>query len=97
MEGLAEGQYVRYRSSEDMISKIDSLSQQYPQMKHIYLEIETVGTDVLKGVDLFEKLAVYNNARRNKAAHTIDTLLFIFQIYHWLEIIHRNFLSRDWI
>jgi hypothetical protein len=66
MEELAEGQYVRYRSSEDMISEIEFLTGQYPRMKHIYLEIETVGADIVKGIDLFEKLAAYKNAREEK-------------------------------
>jgi anaerobic magnesium-protoporphyrin IX monomethyl ester cyclase len=75
MEELAEGRYVRYRSSEDMILEIDSLSQQYPRMKHIYLEIETVGADVLKGIDLFEKLADYNNKREEKFSFRINMAL----------------------
>jgi anaerobic magnesium-protoporphyrin IX monomethyl ester cyclase len=75
MEELAEGQYVRYRSSEDMISEIDFLTGQYPRMKHIYLEIETVGADIVKGIDLFEKLAAYNSAREEKLSFRINLAL----------------------
>ncbi len=75
MEELAEGSYVRYRSSEDMIAEIDSLCDQYPRMKHIYLEIETVGADVQKGIDLFEKLAEYNNAREERLSFRINLAL----------------------
>jgi len=75
MEELAEGQYVRYRSSEDMILEIDTLTGQYPLMKHIYLEIETVGADILKGLDLFEKLANYNNARKERLNFRINLAL----------------------
>jgi hypothetical protein len=38
MEELAEGKYVRYRSSEDMISEIEFLTGQYLQMKYTYLD-----------------------------------------------------------
>ena len=75
MEELAEGSYVRYRSSEDMIAEIDSICDQYPRMKNIYLEIETVGADVQKGIDLFEKLAEYNNAREERLSFRINLAL----------------------
>ena len=83
MEKLAEGKYVRYRSSEDMISEIDTLTKQYPRMNHIYLEIETVGADITKGIDLFEKLAFYNNARERKLAFRINLAL------------HSNFVRNE--
>ncbi len=72
---MAEGKYVRYRSPEDMIMKIDTLTKQYPRMNHIYLEIETVGADILKGIDLFEKLANYNNRRKEKLSFRINLAL----------------------
>ena len=75
MEELAEGQYVRYRSSEDMVSEIEYLTRQYPLMKHIYLEIETVGADIVKGIDLFEKLAEYNSSRKEKLTFRINLAL----------------------
>ena len=83
MEKLAEGKYVRYRSPEDMISEIDTLTRQYPDMNHIYLEIETVGADILKGLDLFEKLADYNNARKKKLTFRINLAL------------HSNFVRNE--
>ena len=75
MEELAEGQYVRYRPAEDMVAEIEFLTKQYPQMKHIYLEIETVGADIVKGIDLFEKLAEYNIAREEKLSFRINLAL----------------------
>ena len=75
MEELAEGKYVRYRSPEDMIMEIDTLTKQYPRMNHIYLEIETVGADILKGINLFEKLANYNNRREEKLSFRINLAL----------------------
>jgi anaerobic magnesium-protoporphyrin IX monomethyl ester cyclase len=75
MEELAERKYVRYRSSEDMISEIEFLTGQCPRMKHIYLEIETVGADIVKGIDLFEKLAEYNSARKEKLSFRINLAL----------------------
>jgi radical SAM superfamily enzyme YgiQ (UPF0313 family) len=83
MEELADGQYVRYRSPEDMISEIDTLTRQYPRMKHIYLEIETVGADIAKGIDLFEKLADYNNGREKKLSFRINLAL------------HSNFVRNE--
>ena len=91
MEELAEGQYVRYRSSEDMISEIEFLTQQYPRMKHIYLEIETVGADILKGIDLFEKLAKYNNSRKEKLAFRIN--LALHSNFVRIEEKYRKFLE----
>ena len=75
MEELAEGKYVRYRSPEDMILEIDTLTHQYPRMRHVYLEIETVGADITKGIDLFEKLADYNNKREEKLSFRINLAL----------------------
>ena len=83
MEELSEGKYVRYRSSEDMISEIDTLTKQYPRMNHIYLEIETVGADITKGLDLFEKLAEYNNERNNDLTFRINLAL------------HSNFVRNE--
>ncbi len=91
MEELAEGQYVRYRSSEDMISEIDYLVRQYPQMKHIYLEIETVGADIVKGIDLFEKLAEYNNSRKEKLTFRIN--LALHSNFVRIEEKYRQFLE----
>ena len=91
MEELAEGQYVRYRSSEDMISEIEYLTRQYPQMKHIYLEIETVGADIVKGIDLFEKLAEYNNARKEKLTFRIN--LALHSNFVRIEEKYRQFLE----
>jgi len=83
MEELADRQYVRYRSPEDMILEIDTLTRQYPRMKHIYLEIETVGADIAKGIDLFEKLADYNNGREKKLSFRINLAL------------HSNFVRNE--
>ena len=91
MEELAEGSYVRYRSSEDMIAEIDSICDQYPRMKHIYLEIETVGADVQKGIDLFEKLAEYNNAREERLSFRIN--LALHSNFVRVEEKYKNFLE----
>jgi len=91
MEELAEGQYVRYRSPEDMISEIETICRQYPKMKHIYLEIETVGADILKGIDLFEKLAVYNNSRKERLSFRINLALHSNFVHN--EEKYRRFLA----
>jgi radical SAM superfamily enzyme YgiQ (UPF0313 family) len=49
-----------------MVGEIESVCRRYPQLRYIYLEVETIGASITKAIDLFETLAEYNAARSEK-------------------------------
>jgi radical SAM superfamily enzyme YgiQ (UPF0313 family) len=66
MAALSKGRYVRYRSPENMIAEIESVCRQYPELRRIYLEVETIGASITKALALFEAMAKYNSSRSEK-------------------------------
>jgi len=77
MAVLSPGKYVRYRAPSDMIAEIEGVTQQYPGLRNIYLEVETIGASMWDAMELFEALAEYNserpvqlNFRMNLAIHS---------------------------
>lgn len=49
---LSPGKYTRYRSPADMIAEIDGVSRQYPALRDIYLEVETIGASMWDATEL---------------------------------------------
>ena len=43
---IAKGEYVRLRSSENILSEIESLHENFPAIGEYFLEVETIGCDM---------------------------------------------------
>jgi len=63
MAKLSPGKYVRYRSPQNMIAEIQSVCDRFPNLRNIYLEVETIGANIYFANDLFEQLAQWNEKR----------------------------------
>ena len=63
MAKLSTGKYVRYRSPQNMIAEIQSVCDRFPNLRNIYLEVETIGANIYIANDLFEQLAEWNDKR----------------------------------
>jgi anaerobic magnesium-protoporphyrin IX monomethyl ester cyclase len=66
-----------------LISEIDQVCDTYPELRHIYLEVETIGASITKALALFEALADYN-------AHRAETLSFRMNL-----AVHSNFMKYE--
>lgn len=60
LKKVADGQYYRLRSPENIIKEIEEIKKHYPSNKEIYLEIETIGIDMKWSLELCEKLYEFN-------------------------------------
>jgi radical SAM superfamily enzyme YgiQ (UPF0313 family) len=58
---IAEGPYVRFRSTDNILKEIQELSERYPRMRDIYLEVETIGADKPWALELCSKLSRFNS------------------------------------
>jgi len=63
MAKLSTGKYVRYRSPQNMIAEIQSVCDKFPNLRNIYLEVETIGANIYIANDLFLQLAQWNEKR----------------------------------
>lgn len=57
---LATGNYVRLRSTDNIIEEIKEIRRQYPIVKNIYLEVETISINKQWAIDLCKKLQQLN-------------------------------------
>ena len=63
---LSDGKFVRYRSPGDLIDEIEGVRRLYPELRDIYLEVETIGASMWNALELFSALAEYNSHRPDK-------------------------------
>ena len=56
----AKGQYVRFRSPENVIGELDFVTKKYPQVRDIFFESETITTNLPWLQEFCTKLALYN-------------------------------------
>jgi len=64
MKRLSKGRYVRYRSPENIVEEINEICKNN-NINFIYLEVETVGADIVLASKIFEALKEFNNDRNN--------------------------------
>ena len=83
MAMLSPGKYTRYRSPADMIAEIDSVCRQYPALRDVYLEEETIGASMWDALELFGALGDYNSERREKLNFKMNLA------------IHSSFVKRE--
>ena len=69
---VATGKYVRMRSSANIIAEIRQVAVQYPTVREIYLEIETIGAIPKAAVELAEALAAFNAERAEPLAFGVN-------------------------
>jgi len=58
---LAEGKYVRYRSTNSVIEEIKYIIDKYPYVKHIAFEVETFTINTNWAIELCSKLEEFNS------------------------------------
>ncbi|MFC1988625.1 B12-binding domain-containing radical SAM protein [Chloroflexota bacterium] len=69
LKKLAPGTYVRFRSPENITREIKSLSERFPDMREIYLEVETFGVDKKWAMELAAELENLNRTLSNPIAY----------------------------
>jgi hypothetical protein len=75
MARLSEGKYVRFRSPENIISEIKRLREDYPNIRRIYLEVETFGANRKASFAIFDALAELNSTLETKIRFGINLAL----------------------
>lgn len=60
---LHEGRYLRFRSPENVLGEIDGIVKRFPDLKSIYLELETIGSSIPWALQLCKALAAFNATR----------------------------------
>ena len=63
---LATGNYVRYRSPENIIAELKDCLDKFPKIKDCYFEVETIAFNIDWFNNLSKKLKVYNDQIENK-------------------------------
>lgn len=61
LKKIAEGPYVRFRSTDNILKEIKSIIARSSAIKDIYLEVETIGADKKWALDLCGKLKDLNS------------------------------------
>ena len=80
---ISTAKFVRFRSPADMIGEIADVCEYYPDLRHIYLEVETIGASIRKANELFTALADFNEAREEKLSFSMNLA------------IHTNFTKHE--
>jgi anaerobic magnesium-protoporphyrin IX monomethyl ester cyclase len=60
---LAKGRYVRYRSPNNILREIEQITENNP-VTNIYLEVETIGSNIEYALQLGNALAEFNKLRK---------------------------------
>ena len=66
MAKLASGKYTRFRSPENIIGEIKEIIKNYSSVDRVYLEVETFGANRKASFAIFDRLEIFNKARKNK-------------------------------
>jgi len=75
MAKLAEGNYVRFRSPSNIVEELTCLSQDYPNVDRVYLEVETCGANRKASYAVFDALAEYNRSRERPLRFGVNLAL----------------------
>lgn len=73
---IAKGEYVRLRSSENILSEIESLHENFPAIGEYFLEVETIGCDMEWLAELCKKLYGFNLSKTNKLKFGTNLRIF---------------------
>lgn len=69
---LSEGTFVRFRPPHDLVGEIKYVTEQYPSLRKIYLEVETIGAYITKAKELFKAIAEYNTSRKEPLTFSMN-------------------------
>lgn len=69
---ISEGKYVRFRSPENITAEITVLQQQFPDISHIYLEVEAINLKPDFLTDFCNHLAEYNQTIDRKISYGVN-------------------------
>jgi len=75
MAKLSEGGYVRFRSPENIIGELKCISEDYPGVERVYLEVETFGANRKASFAVFDAIAEYNRSREKPLGFGINLAL----------------------
>ena len=75
LKRIASGNYVRFRSTDNILAEIRQLTSQYPKKKYIYLEVETIGADKQWALELCSRLQDFNATLRKPLSFGINLRL----------------------
>lgn len=59
---LQSGNYIRFRSPENILKELNKLVADFPEMEEVYLEIETFTANIKWAIDMCTLLEKYNNS-----------------------------------
>lgn len=69
---LSDGNYVRFRSAQNVIDEMKQLVSEYPKTRQIYFEVETIGADMKFSFELCNLLKQFNNEVRNDIYYGVN-------------------------
>ncbi|WP_026473427.1 B12-binding domain-containing radical SAM protein [Alkaliflexus imshenetskii] len=73
---VAEGKYVRLRSPKNIVDELRTLSILHPQVNEYFLEIETIGSDMIWLGELCERLNRFNSSISNRIKLSTNLRIF---------------------
>jgi radical SAM superfamily enzyme YgiQ (UPF0313 family) len=72
LKKLSPGTYVRFRSAENIIAEISSITARFPTTDEIYLEIESFSINKEWAIELCSKLEGFNRNRRQPLSFGVN-------------------------
>ena len=69
---LAPGNYVRLRSTGNIIDELRDIVLKFPEKNQIYFEIETIGINKQWAIELCSKLAAFNDMVRRSLSYSVN-------------------------
>jgi len=69
---LSDGNYVRFRTPENVVAEMKEVLSKYPKTKQIYFEVETIGADMKFSFELCELLKKFNNEVKNNISYGVN-------------------------
>lgn len=97
LKKLAQGNYVRFRSAENIIKEIKEINNKYPNIQNIYLEVETIGVNIKWAEDFCHELGKFNKSIDNQISYRVNLRIIpnmdydnLFDIFKKANINHLN-------
>jgi radical SAM superfamily enzyme YgiQ (UPF0313 family) len=72
LRNLSNGNYVRFRSPGNIVKEIQDFHEEFPAVKNIYLEVETIGVNKEWGIELCAKLKQLNAALKQPITYSTN-------------------------
>jgi radical SAM superfamily enzyme YgiQ (UPF0313 family) len=69
---IAGGKYVRFRSPRNIIVEINELTEQFPDISHLYLEVEAINLNMDFLTEFCRQMEVYNQTIGNRISYGVN-------------------------